>query len=133
MVTLMVDTNVISFELRHDTRATLYTQHLRSQALMISFATLAELRFGARRRNWGVQRLHRLDLILRPYLVIYPDDAICQLWADVLIERERIDRPISENDAWIAACALRYGVALVTHNPKDFEGISGLQIISENA
>lgn len=39
--------------------------------------------------------------------------------------------PISAADAWIAATALLYGVPLVTHNRKDFEGIDGLVVISE--
>jgi predicted nucleic acid-binding protein len=34
-------------------------------------------------------------------------------------------------DAWIAAVALQYGYDLVTHNPRDFQGIAGLTIITE--
>ena len=49
----------------------------------------------------------------------------------IVAERERKGRPISFNDAWIAACAVKHGVPLVTHNPKDFEQISGLNIVSE--
>ena len=32
---------------------------------------------------------------------------------------------------WIAACALRHSIPLVTHNSKDFVGIPGLKVISE--
>jgi tRNA(fMet)-specific endonuclease VapC len=129
---LIVDTNVISYALRHDTRAALYARHLRNQSLAISFATRAELLFGARKRNWGVRRLHDLDVILRPYLVLYPDDGICRVWAEIIWQCERVGRPISENDAWIAACALRFDAPLVTHNRKDFEAVPDLRIISEN-
>ena len=132
MTTVMVDTNIISFGMRHDTRAALYTPHLRNQTLLISFATLAELRFGARKRNWGVQRISILNDILYSYLVVYADDAISHTWAEVMWERERIGRPISENDAWIAACALRYDAPLITHNRKDFEAVPNLRLISEN-
>ncbi len=132
MPLLVVDTNVLSYALRRDTRAALYARHLRNQSLAISFATLAELLFGARKRNWGARRLHDLDVILRPYLVLYPDEAMCRVWAEVIWQCERVGRPISENDAWIAACALRYEAPLITHNRKDFDAVPDLRIISEN-
>jgi tRNA(fMet)-specific endonuclease VapC len=43
---------------------------------------------------------------------------------------QRSGRPISPQDAWIAATAKRYGIGIITHNPSDFEPISDLQIIS---
>ncbi len=42
-----------------------------------------------------------------------------------------LGRSISCNDAWIAACAVKHGVPLVTHNAKDFEAIGGLKVVSE--
>jgi tRNA(fMet)-specific endonuclease VapC len=129
---IVVDTNILSFELRRDTRAALYERHLHNQERAISFVTVAELHYGARKRNWGERRLHDLDATLRPYPVVYPDETVCRIWAEIVLTRERIGRPISENDAWIAACALRADSPLVTHNRKDFELVSGLQIISEN-
>jgi hypothetical protein len=35
-----------------------------------------------------------------------------------------------DNDLWIAACALRHSVPLISNNRKHFEKISGLQLIS---
>ena len=40
-------------------------------------------------------------------------------------------RPISPQDAWIAATALRYQIPLVTHNAADFDAVEGLTIITE--
>ena len=40
-------------------------------------------------------------------------------------------RPVSTNDAWIAACALRHGIPPITRNARDFEGIAGLEVTSE--
>jgi len=45
-------------------------------------------------------------------------------------ERERKGLPISCADTWIAACAVCYGIPLVTHNTADFDEISNLQVIS---
>jgi len=44
---------------------------------------------------------------------------------------KRIGKPIPFADAWIAACALRYEVMLVTHNPKHFVEIPGLSLLTE--
>jgi tRNA(fMet)-specific endonuclease VapC len=133
MPVIVVDTNVLSYALRQDTRAGLYARYMRDQSLAISFATLGELLVGARKRKWGVRRLRDLDALLHPYLVINSDEAICRIWAGVIWECERAGRPISENDAWIAACALRHGASLITHNRRDFETIPGLHIISVEA
>jgi len=40
-------------------------------------------------------------------------------------------QPIQVADAWIAATALALDVPLVTHNAVDFEGIEGLEILTE--
>ena len=51
---------------------------------------------------------------------------------DTNAERQRSGKPIASNDAWIAACAVRHGVSLITHNAKAFQDIAGLQTITEN-
>ena len=43
MSSIVVDTNILSYELKRDTRAVIYTPHLQNQTLAISFVTLAEL------------------------------------------------------------------------------------------
>jgi predicted nucleic acid-binding protein len=42
----------------------------------------------------------------------------------------RQGRPIQTADAWIAATALHLGVPLVTHNPADYAGVSGLTVLT---
>ena len=37
----------------------------------------------------------------------------------------------SSNDLWIAACARRHGIPIVSNNRKHFEGIPGITLISE--
>jgi hypothetical protein len=41
-------------------------------------------------------------------------------------------RNVPANDLWIAACAIRHSIPLVTHNAKDFAGIPRLTVISES-
>lgn len=49
-----------------------------------------------------------------------------------MIRSTRDRKPISLHDAWITACAVRHSVPLVTHNAKDFDGISSLAMITES-
>jgi predicted nucleic acid-binding protein len=44
---------------------------------------------------------------------------------------ERAGHSVAANDLWIAACAKRHALRLVTNNRRHFDFIPGLQIISE--
>jgi tRNA(fMet)-specific endonuclease VapC len=56
----VVDTDVVSYLFRGDTRAELYRPHLTDRLLIISFMTLAELRRWALKYNWGRRRREAL-------------------------------------------------------------------------
>jgi len=128
---VIVDTDVVSFLLKSDTRAELYRPHLQGKTLALSFMTVAELYQWAYIRNWGKRRLTRLEEQLRGYVIVPYDNELCKQWATVCVERQRVGRPISVQDAWIAATALRHGCPLVTHNRDDYTDIAGLKVISE--
>jgi hypothetical protein len=38
---------------------------------------------------------------------------------------------VADNDLWIAACAVRHSIPLVSNNQAHFEGIPGLILITE--
>jgi tRNA(fMet)-specific endonuclease VapC len=131
MQTPLVDTDVISFLFKHDTRAALYTSHLAGTMPAISFMTLAELERWALIRNWGAAKKAQLAALLSGYTFLFPDAALCRQWAQVVNQVERSGYQIKVQDAWIAATALHYGVPLITHNRKDYAVVSGLTVISE--
>jgi tRNA(fMet)-specific endonuclease VapC len=56
-VAVIVDTDVVSFLLKKDTRAELYRPHLDGLPKIISFMTLVELRRWKIQNNWGVKNL----------------------------------------------------------------------------
>jgi tRNA(fMet)-specific endonuclease VapC len=132
MTTLIVDTDVVSFLLKGDTRAQLYHSHLQGRTLALSFITVAELYQWAYVRNWGDRKLNRLEERLQRYVIVPFDNELCKQWASICVQRRRLGRPISVQDAWIAATALRHSCPLVTHNGDDFSDIAGLEVISEN-
>ena len=57
---VVVDTDVVSFLFRRDTRADLYRPHLVGRVLAISFMTLAELDQWALQHHWGTDRQEQL-------------------------------------------------------------------------
>lgn len=105
--------------------------HMQGRLLAISFITVGELYFGAEKASWGEKKRTRLETVLRNFIVIPYDDEIARCYGRLLAERQRAGKPIAPNDAWIVACAVRLGIPLLTHNAKDFEGISGLDVITE--
>jgi len=58
------------------------------------------------------------------------DDAAASAYARLVVERQRAGRPISVEDAQIAAIALVHRVAIATRNTGDFQGIEGLRVLN---
>jgi tRNA(fMet)-specific endonuclease VapC len=127
----LIDTNVVSYLFRRDTRASRYVPILLPfESCLISFQTAAELEFWTLKHNWGTKRRADLAYFLEAYDVIYPDESVCKLWASVRKGQESKGTPIHPEDAWIAATALAVGCPLVTHNVNDFRGIDGLDVLT---
>ncbi|MCB0086077.1 MAG: type II toxin-antitoxin system VapC family toxin [Caldilineaceae bacterium] len=131
MDVILLDTNIVSFILKGDSRTSDYELHLKEQHLAISFMTVAELYQWAAVRKWGERRRAQLTQTLQAnYTVLSFDVRLCRIWGDIRAERQLTGKPISPQDAWVAATALHYRLPLVTHNPKDFADIANLRIIT---
>ena len=75
---LVVDTDVISFIFKRDTRAALYMPHLNGHILIISFQALAELERWALSAGWGTHKRQQLARHLRRYLVEHSSSALAR-------------------------------------------------------
>ena len=126
MSTVLLDTNIVSFILKRDTRAAAYAPILYGNRLAISFMTAAELYQWSVARKWGASRIQLLEQRIASYLLIPPDLDLCRAWGQLRAECQVQGLTIDSQDAWIAATALRYSLPLVTHNPDHFRAISGL-------
>lgn len=130
---LVLDTDVVSYLYKRDTRAELYQPHLNDPPFIISFMSLAELRRWTLERNWGERRRQELEEYLSRYFVIHSEDQMCDRWAEAVNTARLSGRPIGASDAWIAATALFLDVPLVTHNGRHYSGVAGLRVISEGS
>ncbi len=130
MAVRLLDTNIVSFILKGYTLAVRYQPHLTGFTLAVSFMTLAELLEGAILAGWGPRKQAGLAATIRGMLVLHSETTVCERWAEVRAQRRA--QPIGVADAWIAATALAHGIAIVTHNPSDFQGLTGLNIITES-
>jgi predicted nucleic acid-binding protein len=128
---LMLDTNIVSYLLKKNDLIRPYLQHFRGNLLFLPFISVGELYLWAESAGWGQKRRSELEERLRNYVVVPYDHEIARHYARIAAERKRNGQPIGLHDAWIAACAVRHGVPLVTHNAKDFEGIPSLKILTE--
>ena len=106
MSILLVDTDVVSFLFKQDSRASIYTPLLQDNQLALSFMTVAELFQWTAVRNWGASRIERLEQSLTNYLIIPVDIELCRRWGNLRAQLQSVGKPISAQDAWIAATAL---------------------------
>lgn len=131
MSDVVVDTDVVSFLFKRDTRADLYKPHLVGHRPVLSFMTVAELELWALIRNWGGTNKARMRQHLRNFITYPFDRALCTKWAEVTASARLNGHPVGCADAWIAATAMLHEIPLITHNRNDFAGVSGLILISE--
>lgn len=126
----LVDTDVLSYVIRGDTRAESYRAYLAGKEISVSFQTVAELRRWGRTRHWGAARWQELERLLAYITIYFVDDALIDAWAYLTAAREWQGHPLATGDAWIAATAWVQGLPLVTHNQRHFAGIKGLAVVS---
>ena len=128
---MVVDTNVFGADLlrRAAPLAEFYRPYLAGRRFVVSFQTVAELTFGARRQGWGHARLHRLDERLARAQVIWAGPELLREYVDLRVRCERAGHALAQSDhdtdRWIAATAVRLGVPLVSHDTV-FRGAPGL-------
>ena len=129
---LVVDTDVVSYLFKQDTRGDLYQPHLHGHLLVISPMTRAELEDWAL-DHWGQRRRDEMRAHLQQFILAPFDEDLCVKWAEATDSARRRGRPINSSDAWVAAVALHYDVPLVTHNRTDYVGVVNLKVISQSS
>jgi tRNA(fMet)-specific endonuclease VapC len=129
MKPVVLDTDVVSFLFKGDSRAQAYLLHLQDRQWLISFMTEAELEQWVLLANWSAKRVEWLHLFLGRCAIVPSSHDLVLKWAEVMVAARRSGRRIETADAWIAATALLYDAPLLTHNKSDYVGVAGLRIV----
>jgi predicted nucleic acid-binding protein len=114
-----------------DPRGIIYRQKVQGKLLCICFVTVGELLFGAYKKKWGNAKLEQLKARLRSVVIVPFDLAVCQTYANLKTRIQAVGKCVADNDLWIAACAVRHSVPLVSNNRAHFEDIPELILITE--
>ena len=130
MSQIVVDTDVASYIFNWHSLAQHYADALRGSELILSFMTIAELRMGAISAGWGGRRRVLLEQFMRRFELVYADNDLCTVWARIRADARAAGRPLSPQDAWIAATALALDAPLATNNRRDFEHVRKLRLLS---
>jgi predicted nucleic acid-binding protein len=92
--------------------------------------TEAELEQWILLAKWGADRVRRFRTFMTGFASVPSSRDLILRWAEVMVAARANGRRIEAADAWIAATALLYGAALITHNPKDYLGVPSLLVLS---
>lgn len=135
MDAVLLDTDVFSYLIRTgDRHGDAYRPHVLNKTIAISFITVGELYYGSVKRGFTGKTLADLEERIKSAVIVPYDQELCREYG-----RIRCALPpglnVGTNDLWIAACAKRHSIPLVTNNRKHFEHIvthAGLHMITES-
>ena len=135
MDAVLLDTDVFSYLIRPgDRRGDAYRPHVLNKTIAISFITVGEIYYGSIKKGFVERTLANLEERIKSAVTVPYDQELCREYG-----RIRHSLPtglnVGTNDLWIAACAKRHSIPLITNNRKHFDHIvkyAGLMMITES-
>jgi len=109
MTPVVVDTDVVSFLFKNDSRAQLYLPLMRNRDLLVSFMTEAELEQWILLAKWGVDRVRRFRTFMTGFASVPSSRDLILQWAEAMVAARAAGRRIEAADAWIPATTLLDG------------------------
>lgn len=131
----MVDTGVFGARLTPagNQLAFPYRPLLAGRPPVLSYVTVAELRFGARLAGCGPRRTHRLGDEVAQVQTVWPGPRLAEKYVELRVWSVRNGHGLAhkdhEADRWIAATAMWLDVALVAHDTI-FKNVDGLELLT---
>jgi predicted nucleic acid-binding protein len=135
---ILLDTNVLSELVRPTPSPHVvgWLNRVGMSATFVSAISHAEMLTGALTLPSGKRRDALTQAVDQVFLRVFAgrswpfDDEAARHYADIVTQRQRAGRPISHEDAQIAAIARHHAAPLATRNIRDFEGIDRLLLIN---
>jgi tRNA(fMet)-specific endonuclease VapC len=131
---VLLDTDVYSFLNKPgDTRREIYRPHVEGNVMCVSFITVGEILYGAKKKGWSPARIEDTRQKLLSLVVVPYDYELCARYGTLRASLEEKGITVALHDLWIASCALRHSIPLISNNRKHFEHVIqfGLELISE--
>jgi predicted nucleic acid-binding protein len=108
-------------------------QITRDEPVYLSPVTIAELKFGAEVAASAGVRQKRLAAIhrLKKKPILRKDETTGEIFGTLAasLRTNGQEYKYRVQDLWLASQAIQHGLNFLTHNRKDFEGISGLSLV----
>ena len=94
--------------------------------------TVAEVRFGARRRSWGPRRLEGIEQQLARTVIVPVTEQVVDAWVDLRVACEADGHALAAKehmgDAWVAASAIGHDLPLLA-NDRIYRGAPRLRLL----
>lgn len=100
-------------------------QRLKDNRVYVSSITIGELYFGAYNSQRTVHNINQIKDFITISTILSCDETTSDHYGQVKQRLKVKGRPIPENDIWIAATALQYGLTVVTRDIH-FSEVDGL-------
>ncbi len=126
-VRYMLDTDTCSFVIRGGNEKLRKRIQRNAGRLCVSAISVAELRFGARKKG-SARITDAVEFFLELVDVVPWDEEAAGRYAEIRAVLESAGTPIGNMDTLIAASALADGCVIVTHNTDHFGRVPGLSI-----
>ena len=125
----LLDTNICIYFLNQ--RSEHIIQQLRRippQDVWLCSIVKAELWYGAMKSARKVENQARLEEFFAGFLALPFDEDAVHVYGEIRAQVERDGLPVGANDLFIAAIAMANTCILLTHNSKEFQHITGLDV-----
>jgi tRNA(fMet)-specific endonuclease VapC len=122
----LLDTNIVIALWAND--ATVTHPLTTASEVFVPIIVLGELYYGARKSAWSAKNIARIDDFAARSRILLCNLTTAQQYGEIKNALRAKGRPIPENDLWIAALAIQYGLTLATRDDH-FGSIDGLTIV----
>ena len=133
---VLVDTDAFIHLSRGKARVAELAPHVAGRRVVISFATVAELRRGAYAMGYSGDSRRRLEADVSAAIVVAPTSELTDEWARLSDEARKMGHALGQkaqaHDAWIAATGRLYGLPILTDD-SHFENFPGLTLLPPRA